>query len=88
MRTLKIIEHVSLDGVIQNSAEDGFPYPDWTGAYRTPAGAEAMLSAHGERFDLLLGRSTISAGGRRRRWARILSRACGGSRRKTGRGWS
>lgn len=59
MRSLKIIEHVSLDGVIQNSADgDGFPYPDWTGAYRTPAGAEMMLSAHGERFDLLLGRRT------------------------------
>ncbi|MGW4522198.1 dihydrofolate reductase family protein [Amycolatopsis sp. NPDC004378] len=59
MRTLKIIEHVSLDGVIQNSADgDGFPYPDWTGPYRTPAGAGAMLSAHGDRFDLLLGRRT------------------------------
>jgi dihydrofolate reductase len=59
MRTLKIIEHVSLDGVIQNSADgDGFPYSDWTGAYRTPAGAEMMLSAHGARFDLLLGRRT------------------------------
>jgi dihydrofolate reductase len=59
MRTLKIIEHVSLDGVIQNSADgDGFPYSDWTSAYRTPAGAEAMLAAHGEEFDLLLGRRT------------------------------
>lgn len=59
MRTLKIIEHVSLDGVIQNSADgDGFPYSNWTGAYRTPAGAEAMLSAHGDSFDLLLGRRT------------------------------
>jgi hypothetical protein len=29
MRTLKIIEHISLDGVIQNSADDGdFPYSD------------------------------------------------------------
>ncbi len=31
MRKLKIIEHISLDGVIQISDEDGnFPYGDWT----------------------------------------------------------
>lgn len=59
MRRLKIIEHISLDGVIQHSADDnGFPYADWTGPYRTPAGRDAMLAAHGERFDLLLGRRT------------------------------
>ena len=59
MRKLKIIEHISLDGVIQNSADDGdFPYADWTAPYRTPAGAEAMLAAHGEHADLLLGRRT------------------------------
>jgi dihydrofolate reductase len=59
MRTLKIIEHMSLDGVIQNSAdENGFPYTDWTGRYRTPAGLEVMLAEHGERFDLVLGRRT------------------------------
>ena len=59
MRTLKIIEHVSLDGVIQNSADDGdFPYSDWTAPYRTPAGRDAVLAAHGESFDLLLGRRT------------------------------
>ena len=59
MRTLKIIEYISLDGVIQNSADGGdFPYSDWTAPYRTPAGRDAMLAAHGERFDLLLGRRT------------------------------
>ena len=59
MRTLKIIEHISLDGVIQVSGEDGdFPYDDWTAPYRTPAGRDALLAAHGERFDLLLGRRT------------------------------
>jgi dihydrofolate reductase len=59
MRKLKIIEHISLDGVIQVSGEDGdFPYGDWTAPYRTPAGRDAMLAAHGERFDLLLGRRT------------------------------
>ena len=59
MRTLRIIEHISLDGVIQHSADDGdFPYGGWTAPYRTPAGAEAILAAHGEGFDLLLGRRT------------------------------
>jgi dihydrofolate reductase len=58
VRKLKIIEHISLDGVIQSSGEDGFPYANWTAPYRTPAGRDALLAEHGERFDLLLGRRT------------------------------
>ncbi|RFU49212.1 dihydrofolate reductase family protein [Paraburkholderia sp. DHOC27] len=58
MRTLRIMEHISLDGVIQASGEDGFPYADWTVPYRTPVGRDALLAEHGERFDLLLGRRT------------------------------
>ena len=59
MRKLKIIEHMSLDGVIQNTNEDGdFPYSDWGAPYRSPAGRDAMLAAYGEKFDLLLGRRT------------------------------
>lgn len=59
MRKLKIIQHISLDGVIQHSDDDGdFPYSDWSLPYRTPAGREAILVAYGERFDLLLGRRT------------------------------
>ena len=59
MRTLKIIEHMSLDGVIQHSADGGdFSYSDWTAPYRTPAGRDAILAAQGERFDLVLGRRT------------------------------
>jgi dihydrofolate reductase len=59
MRKLKIMEHISLDGVIQHSADDGdFPYGDWTAPYRTPAGRDAVLAAHGARFDLVLGRRT------------------------------
>ncbi len=59
MRRLRIIEHISLDGVIQHSADDdGFPYSDWTVPYRTPEGREAMLAAYGGSFDLLLGRRT------------------------------
>ena len=59
MRKLKIVEHISLDGVIQHSDEDGdFPYSDWTVPYRTLAGRDAVLAAYGESFDLLLGRRT------------------------------
>jgi dihydrofolate reductase len=58
MRELKIFEHISLDGVIQTSGEDDFPYSDWTAPYRTPAGRDELLAAHGARFDLLLGRRT------------------------------
>ncbi len=60
MRKLKIMEHISLDGVIQHSADDDgdFPYSDWTAPYRSPAGRDAVLAAQGERFDLLLGRRT------------------------------
>jgi dihydrofolate reductase len=49
MRKLKIIEHMSLDGVIQHSADDGdFPYSDWTAPFRTPAGRDAVMAAHGD----------------------------------------
>jgi dihydrofolate reductase len=59
MRPLKIIEHITLDGVIQHSADGGdFAYSDWSAPYRTPAGRDAVTAAHGERFDLLLGRRT------------------------------
>ena len=59
MRKLRIFEHISLDGVIQHSADDGdFPYSDWTVPYRTPAGRDAALAEYGESFDLLLGRRT------------------------------
>jgi dihydrofolate reductase len=59
MRTIRIFEHISLDGVIQHSDDDGdFPYENWTAPYRTFAGREALVAAQGERFDLLLGRRT------------------------------
>jgi dihydrofolate reductase len=62
VRTLKIIEHISLDGVIQVSGDDGdFPYGDWTAPYRTPAGRDAVMAAHGESFDLLLSRRTYDS---------------------------
>jgi len=59
MRTLKIIEHISLDGVIQHSAMTATS-PTATGPrpIGPPAGRDAVMAAHGERFDLLLGRRT------------------------------
>jgi dihydrofolate reductase len=59
MRKLRIMEHISLDGVIQHTAdENAFPYSDWTAPYRTLAGRDAILAAYGESFGLLLGRRT------------------------------
>jgi dihydrofolate reductase len=62
MRKLRIFEHISLDGVIQATAdENNFPYTDWSGPYRTPAGREMLLARYGEKFDLLLGRRTYDS---------------------------
>ncbi len=59
MRKLKIIEHISLDGVVQCTADEtDFPYGDWTAPYRTPAGRDEIGAAQGGSFDLLLGRRT------------------------------
>ena len=45
--------------MIQQSAEqNGFPYIDWSGPYRSPAGRDLLLAMYGGRFDLLLGRRT------------------------------
>jgi dihydrofolate reductase len=61
MRKLKIIEHISLDGVIQHEDGEGFAHGNWTAPYRTPAGLEAVMEAQGSIFDLLLGRRTYDA---------------------------
>ncbi|TGK15349.1 dihydrofolate reductase [Leptospira fluminis] len=61
MRKIKIMEHISLDGVIQHENGEGFEHGGWTGPYRTPAGLEAVVEAQGNTFDLLLGRRTYDA---------------------------
>lgn len=61
MRKIRIIEHISLDGVIQHDAADGFAHGNWTTPYRTPAGLAAVVEAYGRTFDLLLGRRTYDA---------------------------
>lgn len=62
MRTVRIIEHISLDGVIQAPGgpdEDGnYAHGGWIVPYYEPAVGEAIDAAHGKRFDLLLGRRT------------------------------
>src|SRR5580692_6480816 len=62
MRKIRIIEHISLDGVIQapgGPKEDGdYLYGGWAVPHHDPAVGEAIVAAHGEAFDLLLGRRT------------------------------
>jgi dihydrofolate reductase len=64
MRTLRIIEHMSLDGVIQapgGPEEDnggGFKYGGWSAPHRDPEAGAAIAAAHGGGYDLLLGRRT------------------------------
>lgn len=62
MRKIRIIEHISLDGVIQAPGgrnEDGdYAHGGWAAPYRTAAGREAVAEAQGSSFDLLLGRRT------------------------------
>src|ERR1700710_1429408 len=60
MRKLKIIEHISLDGVMQMTSgpEDDFPYGDWTAPYRSPAGLQVVNEMYGKTCDVLFGRRT------------------------------
>jgi dihydrofolate reductase len=58
MRTIRIMAHVTLDGVIQHENTEDFAYGNWTTPYLSPAGLEAVIQAQGSRFDLLLGRHT------------------------------
>src|SRR5215813_8714116 len=62
MRKLRIFEHMSLDGVIQNTTDhDDFPYNEWTVAYRSAPGRDILLAMQGESFDLLIGRRVYDA---------------------------
>jgi dihydrofolate reductase len=62
MRQIRIIEQISLDGVIQSPGgreEDGdYAQGGWAMRYFDPAILEAILAAQGSSFDLLLGRRT------------------------------
>jgi dihydrofolate reductase len=61
MRTIRIIEHISLDGVIQGPGrpnEDNYSYGGWAVPHYDKAKGEAIVAAQGHTFDLLLGRGT------------------------------
>ena len=59
MRKLKIIEHISLDGVQTSSGPEGdFTYGDWTAQYRSPGGLQVVTELYGQSCDLLAGRRT------------------------------
>jgi dihydrofolate reductase len=62
MRKIRIIEQISLDGVIQAPGgpnEDGdYPHGGWAVPHSDPAVREAIDAGHGQAFDLLLGRRT------------------------------
>ena len=62
MRTIRIIEQISLDGVIQAPGgpnEDGdYPHGGWAVPHADPAIGKAIIGAQGKGFDLLLGRRT------------------------------
>ena len=72
MRKVRIMAHISLDGVIQPSGDDDFAQGGWMAAYRTPAGAVAVTEAQGTSFDLLLGRRTYDL------WADFWPKVKGG----------
>ena len=62
MRKIRIIEHISLDGVIQapgGPEEDpsgGFAHGGWAGPHADPEAGGDIVAAHGDAFDLLMGR--------------------------------
>jgi dihydrofolate reductase len=61
MRQIRIMEHISLDGVIQPGGPDDnseYAHGGWTAPYRSAEGAAAVAEAQGNGFDLLLGRRT------------------------------
>ncbi|MDP3197825.1 dihydrofolate reductase family protein [Tabrizicola sp.] len=64
MRTIRIIEHISLDGVIQapggpeEDLTNGFDYGGWAFPHHGDEAGGAIDAAQGVGFDLLLGRTT------------------------------
>jgi dihydrofolate reductase len=65
MRKIIVLEHISLDGVIQGPGgpeEDtsgGFVYGGWAGAYADKIGGTALREQMNQPFDLLVGRKTF-----------------------------
>jgi dihydrofolate reductase len=75
MRKIRIMEHISLDGVIQPGGpneDSDYAHGGWTAPYRTADGAAAVAEAQGRGFDLLLGRRTYDL------WASFWPKLKGG----------
>ncbi|CAN5230091.1 dihydrofolate reductase family protein [soil metagenome] len=64
MRRITIIEHISLDGIIQapggpeEDKDNGFQYGGWSAPFKDPAVGNMVTELHSKPFDLLLGRKT------------------------------
>ena len=62
MRKIRILEHISIDGIVQAPGgpnEDGdYPHGGWVVPHADAAIGAAIDAAHGDDFDLLLGRRT------------------------------
>ena len=62
MRKIIVLEHISLDGVIQapggqeEDTSDGFAYGGWSNAYSDPVLGTLLRTKMNTPFDLLLGR--------------------------------
>jgi dihydrofolate reductase len=72
MRKIRMMEHISLDGVIQPPGDSEYANGGWSSPYRSPAGAAAAAEAQGANFDLLLGRRTYDL------WAEYWPKIKGG----------
>ncbi len=65
MRKVIVLEHITLDGVIQapggpdEDTSDGFPYGGWMASYSDPILGTALRRQMNLPFDLLLGRKTF-----------------------------
>jgi dihydrofolate reductase len=65
MRKVIVLEHISIDGVIQapggpeEDTSDGFAHGGWAGAYADEIGGTALRKQMNLPFDLLLGRKTF-----------------------------
>jgi dihydrofolate reductase len=65
MRKLIVLEHISIDGVIQapggreEDPSNGFAYGGWVGPYGDEVGGNTLRKQMNKPFDLLLGRKTF-----------------------------
>ena len=77
MRKIIVLEHISIDGVIQSPSgpeEDTsghFPYGGWTIPFANEVTGTAIRNQMNSEFDLLIGRKTYDD------WVGLLAASCG-----------